>query len=132
MPEVFEEKREKKEFNGLYRMKPGSETKILGLLGFAARARKLIFGSDLCRDSIRRGTAILTLVAADASDNTKKRILDACKYYDAELAVTTFSSDELSRRLGKTGAAAVVSVTDVNFADGIIKQLLPADTKERD
>ena len=53
--------------------------KLLGMLGFAARARKLVCGTDLCRDEIRRGKLQLVLVASDASQNTKKRIIASKK-----------------------------------------------------
>ena len=57
-------------------LREGTEGKLLGLLGFAARARKLVTGTDLCRDEVRRGRLPLVLVAGDASNNTKKRISD--------------------------------------------------------
>ncbi len=93
--------------------------KLLGLLGFAARARKIVCGTDLCRDEIRRGRLPLVMVASDASDNTKKRISDACKYYEAELCLIPVTASELSSRIGKTASIAVVGVTDMNFVNGI-------------
>ncbi|MBQ8510210.1 MAG: ribosomal L7Ae/L30e/S12e/Gadd45 family protein [Clostridia bacterium] len=112
-------KTEEKPFEGLHVLRAGSEKKLLGLLGFAARARKLVCGTDLCRDAIRRGQVPLVLIAADASANTKKRIIDACKYYDNDLCVLTIGSAELSRQIGKTANIAVVGLTDMNFIHGI-------------
>lgn len=94
--------------------------KLLGLLGFAARARKLVCGTDLCRDEIRRGRIPLVLVADDASANTKKRIIDACKYYGTDMCHIPVTASELSDRIGKTGNIAVVGVTDINFVNGIV------------
>lgn len=102
-----------------YVLRTGTEGKLLGLLGFAARARKLVTGTDLCRDEVRRGRLPLVLVAGDASDNTKKRIADACKYYDTDMCVVPISAEELSDRIGKTGSIAVIGVTDMNFVNGI-------------
>ncbi len=96
-----------------------NKRKLLGLLGFAARARKLVCGTDLCRDEIRRGKAYFTLVASDASENTKKRIAYACKYYDTQLCRIPLTAVELSHIIGKSGSIAVVSVTDMNFINGI-------------
>lgn len=107
------------EFEGLHRLKTGSERKLLSLLGFAARGRKLICGTDLCRDSIRRGNAILTIVASDASENTKKRIMDACKYYESDMCIAPIKASELSHQIGKVGEIMVISITDIHFADGI-------------
>ena len=93
--------------------------KLLGLLGFAARARKIVCGTDLCRDEIRRGRLPLVMVASDASANTKKRITDACKYYDTDLCLIPITANELSSRIGKTASIAVIGVTDMNFVNGI-------------
>ena len=99
--------------------KAGKEEKLLSLLGFAARARKLIAGTDLTRDGVRRGSVIIAVVAGDASENTKKRITDAGSYYETDVVLTGISSAEIGHRIGKPGAAAVVGVTDMNFANGI-------------
>lgn len=106
-------------YDGLHTMRAGSEKKLLGLLGFAARARKLVFGTDQCRDEIRRGRLSLALVASDAASNTYKRIFDACKYYGADICRIPVTADELSARIGKTANITVVGVTDVNFINGI-------------
>lgn len=106
-------------FDPIHRLKPDSTRKIMSLLGFAARSRKLICSADLCRDSIRRGTAIITILASNASQNTKKRIVDACKYYRSDMCIAPVTSAELSHQIGKTGEITVVAVTDIHFADGI-------------
>lgn len=97
----------------------GGEKKLLSLLGFAARARALVCGTDLCRDEIRRGKLPLVIVAADASANTKKRIGDACRYYGCDMCIAPTPSLELSNRIGKSANIAVVGVTDMNFVNGI-------------
>lgn len=103
----------------LHPLRDGCEKKLLSLLGFAARARKLVTGTDLCRDEVRRGKLPLVIVAADASDNTFKRILDACNYYDTDICKVPISSADLSRQIGKLSNIAVIGVNDMNFVDGI-------------
>ena len=117
--EGYQERKIRPESEILHVLKNGSEKKLLSLLGFAARGRKLICGTDLCRDSIRRNVAIITIVASDASENTKKRIIDACRYYGSDMCVAPVGSAELSHMIGKTGEIMVISVTDRHFADGI-------------
>ena len=117
--ETGTENRELKVYDPVRVLRAGTEQKLLSLLGFAARGRKLVAGTDLCRDSVRRGHAIVTIVVSDASANTKKRIIDACKYYRSDMCVAPVTSAELSHRIGKTGEIMVVSVTDIHFADGI-------------
>lgn len=109
---------DKKE-NNLHHLKGGCENKLLSLLGLAAKARKLVFGTDLCRDEIRRGKLPLVIIASDASENTKKRISDACSFYEACLCVAPVSSADLSKRVGKLSNIAVIGVTDINFVNGI-------------
>lgn len=110
----------------VYTLREGTEQKLLGLLGFAARARKLVCGTDLCRDEVRRGKLPLVLVASDASANTKKRIADACKYYGADMCTIPTTAGELSQRIGKVGSIAVIGVTDMNFVNGIAAYFEPA------
>lgn len=105
--------------DGVYHIPEDKAEKLLGLLGFAARARRLICGTDLCRDEIRRGKLSFVLVASDASDNTRKRIADACRYYSADMCCIPVTSERLSSRIGKTANTMVVGVSDINFINGI-------------
>ncbi len=105
--------------NEFHVLKGGCEKKLMSLLGFAARARKLVCGTDLCRDEIRRGNLSLIIVADNASANTKKRIADACRYYGADMCIAPITSLELSHQIGKSANIAVVGVTDANFINGI-------------
>lgn len=103
----------------VHRIPESGREKLLGLLGFAARARKLVCGTDMCRDEVRRGNLSFVLVASDASSNTKKRISDACKYYSADMCHIPVTADQLSSRIGKSANITVVGVTDINFINGI-------------
>ena len=93
--------------------------KLLSLLGFAARARRLVFGTDLCRAAARAGQISLAIISSDASQNTKKRVVDACKYYGCDVCQSAVPSSILADRLGKSGVTAVVGLNDHNFIAGI-------------
>lgn len=108
-------------------------SKILSMLGFAARAGKLETGVDRICDEIRRNgmpsddingysTRGIVLVASDASANTKKRIFNACKYYRVEMIEISLTQDEIASRIGKASAASVATF-DKGFADGIRKAI---------
>lgn len=103
-----------------HRLKAGGERKLLSLLGFAARARKLIAGSDLTRDGIRRGSVLVAVIASDAAENTRKRITDAGAYYDVDILLTDIKSGDLGHQIGKSGSTAVIGITDMSFAKGIM------------
>ena len=88
--------------------------KLLSLLGFAMRAGKLSCGTDRVCDDIRRHGIPddgdgktkhplgIVLIAADASANTKKRIINACTYYNMSYYVTGIPADEIGQRTGKS------------------------------
>ena len=46
--------------------------KILGLIGLAARARKICFGADSVEEQIKKKKVHLIIVAEDASKRTKE------------------------------------------------------------
>ena len=103
--------------------------KILSLLGFAMKAGKLITGTDKICDEIRRhgmpsdepkgySTCGIVIIASDASDNTKKRILNACNYYRVEAYRSKLTQEQLADKIGK-GATAACAIFDRGFADGI-------------
>ena len=81
------------------------------LLGIAMRAGALTFGQDGVLKAISSGTARLVLLDSGASDNTKKKISDSCRYYGVELFET--AQGRLGDAVGKPGrmSAAVAKGT---------------------
>ena len=103
--------------------------KILSLIGFATKAGKLVMGTDKICDEIRRhgmpsddnsgySTCGIVIIASDASDNTKKRITNACTYYRVEVYRSKLTQEQLADMIGKSSAAACATF-DRGFADGI-------------
>lgn len=98
--------------------------KLIGLLGLAAKAGKLIYGTPMTCDALRERKKIYYVFkASNCSENTSKRIADKCKYYNVQLINVELDTCELARRLGKSGELAVVALADAGFADGIKKLL---------
>ncbi len=100
----------------------------LSLVGIAAKAGKLVGGTDRICDEVRRhgipggdaaqnGSA-LVLISSDASANTEKRIRNACRYYGIRSVKTVFSSEDFGNRAG-LGSAAAVAVFDPALVKGI-------------
>ncbi|NMA05659.1 MAG: hypothetical protein GX931_04735 [Acholeplasmataceae bacterium] len=87
-------------------------------LGLAYRARKLTYGTTNVIKSIRDGSAKLIIIARDASDNTKKKITDKCKYYDIPFKIE-FISAEISNAIGKKNIM-VVSILDSGFKEMLL------------
>lgn len=113
--------------------------KLLSLLGFAMRARKLCCGTDKVCDEIRRHgwpngvkkngkrPSGIVIIAADASDNTKKRIINACTYYNVGFVITDIFSVELSERIGKSSPSAVCAVFESGFEKGVMNIIAEAE-----
>lgn len=93
----------------------------MSLLGLANRARKIISGEELAVKEIRSGRAKLILLAADASQNTTKKITDKCNFYNVPLK-TVESRDLLGQAIGKE-ARVVVAVLDGGFAGKLVTLL---------
>ncbi len=52
--------------------------KILGLLGLATKAGKVVFGTDACIEAINKKKTKLVIVSEDASDRTKSNFEYLC------------------------------------------------------
>ena len=97
------------------------QNKVLSLLGMAMRGRNLVSGEFQTLEAIKKGSAMLVIIAEDASDNTKKLFNDKCSYYG--IRVTSFGTkEELGRAVGKDLRSSL-GVCDAGLADAIIKRL---------
>ena len=82
-------------------------------MGLITKAGKVVSGDESVLDTIRSGKAKLVLVASDASDNTKKKILDKASFYNTEVN-QSYTSEELSMAIGKSGRM-VLGITQKSF-----------------
>ncbi len=98
--------------------------KLLGMLGLASRARKIITGTEIVTEKIKSGRAVeYVVIASDVSQNTLKKIVNCCEYYGIEYKQSSFTQDEISHAVGKSCLVSSVAIVDSNFA-GAIKNLL--------
>lgn len=93
--------------------------KLLNMLGMAKRAGKVSTGEFICSKAIKSGAAKLAIIAADASENTKKSIVSSCKYYKVKY-IETCSMADLGKYTGSSSERAVAVVNDNNFAKAIL------------
>ncbi len=101
--------------------------KFFSMLSLCQRAGKLISGEESCLSAIKDNSAVFVIIAADASDNTKKKFTDKCRYYNVDCIITQ-NKENLSRSIGKYDRA-VLTVIDENFAYKI-KEILNNSIKE--
>ena len=75
----------------------------------------------MTENETKSGKAALVIVAEDASDNTKKKFRDMCKFYEVPIYFYG-DKDTLGHAMGKEFRTSA-AVTDAGFADEIKKQL---------
>ena len=88
--------------------------KLFGLIGLAARARKVVSGEFSTEKSVKSGKSHLVIVSEEASDNTKKMFINMCAYYKVPI-VLFGTKDELGHAMGKEFRASL-SVEDAGVA----------------
>ena len=94
-------------------------SKILGLIGLAARARKVCFGADSVEERINKNKVKLLFVAEDASERTK----DKFKKIAIERNIPIIIKGEievLSKAIGKSNKA-IIGIEDINLSNEIQK-----------
>lgn len=99
-------------------MKPD---KVISLLGLAMKGRNLVSGEFQTENAVKDGSAVLVILAEDASDNTKKLFRDKCSFY--EVPVCCYGTKEtLGRAIGRTLRSSL-AVTNEGLAQAIIKAI---------
>ena len=97
------------------------QNKVLSLLGLAMRGRNLVSGEFQTLEAVKNGSAMLVIIAEDASANTKKLFTNKCTFY--EVPVYEYGTkEELGRAIGKDVRSSL-GVSDAGLAEAIIKQL---------
>ncbi|MBR5601761.1 MAG: ribosomal L7Ae/L30e/S12e/Gadd45 family protein [Clostridia bacterium] len=90
--------------------------RLLGAIGICRRAGKLICGVPLiCTEMRKGGTVCAVLAASDASDNTKKKLSDKCKFYGVALTYLPYTAEQLAGAVGKSAPIGAVAITDAQL-----------------
>lgn len=98
-----------------------TEKKVYSLLGIAAKSRNIASGEFLTEKAVKEHKAALVIVAADASDNTKKMFTNMCTYYDVPIYFFG-DKDNLGHAIGKQMRASL-AVLNKGLSDAIERQL---------
>ncbi len=72
-----------------------------GFLGLCTRAGQLLMGQEACVNAVRRQEAALALLDEDSSENTRKRMMDACSAHQVPLY--GLPAGAIARAVGKDG-----------------------------
>ena len=95
------------------------QSKVYSMLGLAARAGKIISGTDACERAIKQGKVALVVIAQDSSVNTKKMFQDLCSY--RELTFRYYGEKDLMGKFIGKDVRTVLVLNDENFARRILE-----------
>ena len=95
--------------------------KVLCLIGLAMKAGRCTSGEMMTESETKSGRARLVIIASDASENTKKKFRDMCKFYEVPIYIYG-DKDTLGHAMGKEFRASL-AILDEGFADGIQREL---------
>ena len=95
--------------------------KVLSTLSIAAKAGKIVSGELSVEKAVKTGSAMLVIVADDASYRTKKRFTDMFTYYDVPVCIYS-DKESLGHFIGKEFRASLC-VVDEGLAASVMKKL---------
>ena len=101
------------------------QSKALSLVGLATKAGKTVSGESMTESETKSGKAKFVIVAGDASENTKKKFGDMCKFYKVPFCFYG-DKDTLGHAMGKEFRASL-AILDEGFAKGIRKHFETKD-----
>ena len=95
---------------------------ILSLIGLAKKAGRVEIGEEPVGSAARGKKARVILIAADAADASVRRARSFADAGNCLYLTIPAGKDALGRCLGRT-SCAVAAVTDIGFAEAIVKKL---------
>ena len=98
-------------------------SKVLTLLGFAAKAGKLSYGFSAGLEALTRTKARLIITASDVSPKTKKEI----NFYAEKKGITvvTLKNTEIFGLSNAVGhKCGIISVNDIGFTEALKEEII--------
>ncbi len=95
--------------------------KLLGAVGLAAKARKCVFGTTLCVETMRGDKGELLICASDVSENTRARLTKTARFHKIPYTIPGVTKEELTKFAGKKSDTAAILLTDKGFVKIIEK-----------
>lgn len=100
--------------------------RILSLLGLAHKAGRVEIGEEPVGSAARAKKARIILVAGDAAASSVRRAMGFANTGSCLCLVIPATKEQLGRALGRT-SCAMAAVTDIGFAEAIVKKLAALD-----
>lgn len=102
--------------------------KVLNLIGLAQKAGRLAVGEEPTGAAARARDARLILVAADAAENSVRRVRHFADAGQCLWCRIGADKDALGRAVGRS-SCAMLAVMDIGFAEAIAKKLAEGDER---
>ncbi len=99
---------------------------VLSMIGLAKKAGRVEIGEEPVGAAARARKARIILTASDAAPSSVRRAQSFADHGNCPLLTIPARKDELGRCLGRT-SVAMAAVTDIGFADAIVKKLAALD-----
>lgn len=93
--------------------------KFYNMIGIGKRASIIRGGDYVCTESIQKNASSLIIIAEDAGQNTKKKFIQKCEFYEIKYIIIGEKSN-LGNAVG-TDETAALTVNDKKFAAQLIK-----------
>ncbi len=100
--------------------------KALKLLGLMRPAGAIEIGADRAAEAAHAGKARVLVLASDISETAARKAAYALEGRSAPALKLPFTREKLSEALG-VGDCTMAAVTDMGFADALLKQLAAED-----
>ncbi len=94
-----------------------NQDKVLGFLGIARRASKIISGQDIILDAIKKGKVKFLFIASDSGSATFKKFHDKANYYQVPVN-NGYTKEKLSDAIGMK--RTLVGISDLGMANKFI------------
>ncbi len=94
--------------------------KVMSYLGFARKSGNVVIGSDGAENAARRGDAKVVILAADASERTKKQVSDKCASFNVPIVRDLLTGDEIASCTGKRMTVSAAAVTERGLSEAIL------------
>ena len=99
---------------------------ILSMIGLAKKASQVEIGEEPVGSAARAKDARVILVAQDAAAGSVRRAMSFGQTGACLCLTVPFDKDQLGRALGRT-SCAMAAITDIGFAEAIVKKLAALD-----
>lgn len=95
--------------------------KAFRYLGLAAKAGRVASGEFQTETAVKKGRGKVVILAADASENTKKKFQNMCSFYKIPVFIMS-DKETLGHRIGREMRTSA-AITDENLAAAFIKTM---------